>query len=152
MEIIHIFAMSKTGCIGDKGTLPWRCKADLQHFKETTMGEVVIMGRKTYESLPVKLKGRDVIVITRQNLNATILAKDGYVLVNSFEAALEYAKEWLHRDRVFVAGGGEIYRLTADRATKILMSVIDVEVMGDTMLDWKYPDGIEVVQLPFKPD
>jgi len=127
MTIISlVYAQSKNGIIGRNGGLPWHISSDLKRFKAITMGKPVIMGRKTWDSLPKKpLPGRHNIVITRQK---TFMA-EGATVVESADAALAAAGE---APEVCVIGGGEIFDLFLDRANRIYLTEIDAEVDGDT--------------------
>ena len=104
-ELHLIVAIADDGAIGIKGDMPWgrNLPADLRHFKETTMGHPIMMGRKTYESLPKRpLPGRTNIVVTR---NSEYQA-EGAAVVHSLEEALEYESG----EKLFLIGGGELYR------------------------------------------
>lgn len=121
-----IFAMSKNGIIGNQGQLPWYIPEDLRHFKNTTMGSTVIMGRKTWQSIEDKYKpltGRDNIVLTTQkNFDAP-----GATVVNSFDEALAAA----HPDKpIWVIGGGEIYRLALPFVDTLSITEVDVIIEG----------------------
>ena len=87
MYISLIVAVAENGVIGRNGELPWHIPADLKHFKSTTMGKPLIMGRKTFESIGKPLPGRTMIVITRRS----DYAPDGAIITNSWAAALEAA-------------------------------------------------------------
>jgi dihydrofolate reductase len=113
--------------IGHNNTLPWHLPEDLAHFKATTLGQPVIMGRKTWDSLPVKfrpLPGRMNIVITRQ----TDWHSDGAHVVHSVNEALQAcptdAQPW-------VIGGAELYRLAMPIATRVVVTEIDADYEGD---------------------
>jgi dihydrofolate reductase len=128
-----IVAVSRNGVIGRDGGLPWHVSSDLKRFKAMTMGKPVIMGRKTWESLPKKpLPGRRNIVITRQ----ADYAAPGADVVESAAAALELCSE---APEVAVIGGGEIYRMFWDQADRLYLTEIDVEVEGDTRLPFVDP-------------
>ncbi len=109
LELVGIVAVADNGIIGRDGEMPWHVPADLAHFKETTMGHPVIMGRVTYEgileALGEPLPGRTTIVLTSQDLetpeNAVVAASLGEAL----EAAERAARERHDADRIFVAGG-----------------------------------------------
>ena len=102
--IAMIVAVAKDGVIGADNDIPWYCPADLQHFKRTTMGAPVVMGRKTYESLKIQpLPGRRNIIISR---NANYDA-DGCEIFSSIEAAME---QLAAIDKIFIIGGAELYK------------------------------------------
>lgn len=121
-----VFAQSKNGVIGAGGGLPWHLPSDLKRFKDTTFGKPIIMGRKTWDSLPRKpLPGRQNIVITRQkNWNA-----EGADVAVTVGAALRLAGDV---PEVCVIGGGEIYHLFMAIADRIYLTEVDVTVAGDT--------------------
>ena len=104
-----IVAKSKNGVIGVDNKLPWNLPEDLKRFKELTTNNVVIMGRKTFESLGKPLPKRTTIIITR-NLNYKV---EGCIVVNSLENAIIEARE---DDNPYILGGGEIYRQALDYA------------------------------------
>lgn len=127
-----IAAIAENGVIGHENTIPWRIPEDLKRFKEATIGKTVLMGRKTWESLPEKyrpLPGRTNVVITRQ--------KD-YRLpygVRCF-ANIEEALRLCANEEVMVIGGAEIYRQTLPFADTLLITRITQQVAGDTF----FPD------------
>ena len=110
--IIMIYACDKNNAIGKDGDLPWRQSTDLQHFKSITSGGTIVMGRKTWESLPGKLPNRRHIVLTRG------LRTD--VETATFEEIMEMAKS----QDLFVIGGGEIYELFLPHAELIHRTII----------------------------
>ena len=103
-----IAAVCDGGGIGYKGDLIWKISADMTHFKELTLGNVVIMGRKTYESIGKPLNCRDNIVVTSQDLNI-----DGVHCVRSLAAAYRLAED-LDGEKIFVIGGGQLYAEAID--------------------------------------
>lgn len=120
-----VVAVSRNGVIGRDGGLPWHISSDLKRFKEITMGKV-IMGRKTWESLPRKpLPGRRNIVITRQ----PDFAAEGAEVVANAEAAMKLCAG---SEEVAVIGGGEIYRLFWPLANRLYLTEVDLDAAGDT--------------------
>ncbi len=119
-------AVSRNGVIGRAGGLPWHISSDLKHFKAITMGKPLIMGRKTWESLPKRpLPGRQNIVITRQkNYQA-----EGAVVVADTASALAAAGKV---EEICVIGGGEIFTKFLAKADRIYLTEVDLEVEGDT--------------------
>ena len=102
-EIIIIAAVSENNVIGKDGKIPWNIKEDLQRFRKLTLNHPVIMGRKTYESLPVKpLKDRINIVLTRQK----DFNPPGIIVKNSLTDAIEFCKNY---DKVFIIGGQAVF-------------------------------------------
>lgn len=124
-----IAAMDENRVIGSDNRLPWRLPADLQHFKRLTMGKPMVMGRKTWESLPGLLPGRTHIVITA---NPTYQAA-GCLLVHSIEQALAAAGEV---DEIMVVGGANLYRQLLPRADRLYLTLVHTRVSGDA---W-FPD------------
>lgn len=139
-EIAAIWAQTKDGVIGHDGAMPWHVPEDFAHFRETTMGHPVIMGRRTWESFPAKfrpLPGRTNIVITSspQSVTATAGTEDA-VVVNSYEAAVEKAKGAEGGELIWVIGGGQLYRYALQHGqhpvTRAVVSVLELTVEGDT--------------------
>lgn len=146
-----IAAITKNNCIGKSGTLPWYIPEDIQHFKQLTMGKTVLMGRKTWESLPAKfrpLPNRKNVVITRQ--------KD-YPVPDSVEVFHTVDDAILaHADRdIMVIGGAEIYSQTIDRADTLFITHVDRVVDGDAFFPtidpgiWKETEGEDHVGFSF---
>jgi len=146
MKISIIVATDKNNVIGKDGKIPWHCSEDLKHFKNKTINQTIIMGRKTYDSIGNKpLKNRLNIVISA-SLNAKFNVKlfseeDGPFIVTSIEESLRLAQE-KNRGEVFVIGGQSIYDyfLGKDLVQKIYHSMIDIEVKnGDSR--FKYDES-----------
>ncbi len=132
MYISLIVAVAENGVIGRNGELPWHIPADLKHFKSTTMGKPLIMGRKTFESIGKPLPGRTMIVITRRS----DYAPDGAIITNSWAAALEAATSILKEsgeDEVMVIGGAEIYGIALEQADRLYLTEIYTAIDGDTV-------------------
>lgn len=114
--------MDKNGVIGKKGKLPWCFPEDLKYFKKTTMGKFVIMGKKTFLSLPSDLEGRKLIVLSRdENFNLPNVK-----VARSIEEAIS-----LVRGDVYIAGGANIYRQFINKADQMMLTVIDKSFEGD---------------------
>ncbi len=125
-EISLIVARADNGVIGREGEIPWHLPTDLRRFKRLTMGSPMIMGRKTFESLPGLLPGRRHIVISRN----PDWAEDGAELVSSREDALRAA----NAPHVWVIGGAEIYRIFLPIADRIELTEVRASPEGDTQL------------------
>jgi len=121
-----VVARATNGVIGRDGGLPWHISADLKRFKRLTTGSVMIMGRRTFESLPGLLPGRRHIVLTRDRG----WSAPGAEVVHDVEAALNLAGE----EPVSVIGGAEIFRLFLDRADRIELTEVVGEIAGDTVM------------------
>ena len=123
-----VAAISKNGIIGQGGNLPWHIPEDMVHYKKLTMGKVIVMGRKTWESIPEKyrpLSGRTNVVITSQE---GYLVPPGVQIFNSLEQALETHK---HED-VIINGGAQIYEAAMPHVHRLEITHVDQEVVGDT--------------------
>lgn len=127
MKLALIAAVARNGAIGKDNALPWRLPADLQRFRRETMGCPVVMGRKTWDSLPAAFKplpGRRNLVVTRNSA----WRADGAEALPSLEAALARVAD---AERVCVIGGGELYALALPHADELLLTEVDLEVAGD---------------------
>jgi dihydrofolate reductase len=133
-RVALVVAAARNGVIGKQGKLPWRLSSDLKFFKAITMGKPLVMGRKTWESLPKRpLPGRDNIVITRQRSYKA----PGATVVADPEAALSKAEMFARRagsDEIAVIGGGEVFSVLLPRADRIYLTEVNLEVEGDTFL------------------
>jgi dihydrofolate reductase len=120
-----IAAMAENRVIGSNNGLPWHLPADLSRFKALTMGHTVILGRRTFESIGRPLPGRRLVVLTRN----PAYAREGIAVAGSLDQALALAGE---EPEVFVAGGGEIFRLALPRIDRVYLTVVHAAVEGDT--------------------
>ena len=128
MTVSLVAAVARGGVIGRDGGIPWRLPEDMARFRELTMGHAVVMGRRTWESLPDQfrpLPGRGNVVVTR---NPDWSAR-GADRAGSVEEALDLLES---ESRVFVIGGGEIYAAALPFADELVLTEIDAEVAGDT--------------------
>ena len=129
-EIVLIYARAANGAIGNEGDLPWRLPADLKRFKALTMGKPMVMGRKTFESLPGLLPGRRHIVLSRRdNFEA-----EGVAMAGSVKDALALAAEDNDSGEVAVIGGAAIYDVFMPLAHRIELTQIHAEYEGDTFM------------------
>lgn len=126
MIISAIVAATEKGVIGKEGGIPWYLPADLTHFKRTTMGHPIIMGRKTHESIGRALPGRYNVVITHQKGYRI----EGCAVVRSLVDALKLP-EVKKANEVFIIGGEEIYMLAMPLAKRIYLTRVHVVVEGD---------------------
>ncbi|MBI5110338.1 MAG: dihydrofolate reductase [Rhodocyclales bacterium] len=129
-----IAAVAKNGVIGKDNRLPWHLPADLRHFKALTTGHAVIMGRKTWESLPEKfrpLPGRQNIVVTR----SAAYAAAGATVAGSLPDAVAAAAG----EEAFVIGGAELYQVALPLADRLQLTEIDAEFDGDTWFPARDP-------------
>ena len=125
-EIVLVVARARNGAIGMNGTLPWHIPADLRHFKQVTLGTPMIMGRKTFESLPGLLPGRRHIVLTRER----DWAVPGAEVAHSVEEAVALAGG----GRISVIGGAEIFRIFMPLADAVELTEIHTNMEGDTFM------------------
>ncbi len=132
MEKIIIAAMDEENAIGKNGEIPWHYPEDLKHFKEKTTNHSVLMGRKTYESLPEDfrpLPNRENIVLTRSNPELDESVK----VVNSLKEAYRKAES----EKLFIAGGASVYEQTLEKAERMILTRIPGKHDGDTFFpDW----------------
>jgi len=129
MEKIIIVAVSENNVIGKDGDIPWHIPEDLKHFKEKTTGHAVIMGRKTFESLPEDyrpLPDRKNIVLTRSGLQEK---PEKVVEVESFEKAYKEAEKF--SEKAFIIGGASIYEQVMEDADKLVLTRIHEEYEGN---------------------
>ena len=127
MKLHLIYARARNGVIGANNQLPWHLPEDLAHFKRTTLGQPVIMGRKTWDSLPPRfrpLPGRLNIVVTRQ----TEWQAEGAVRAGSIEDAMRQCPD---AAEAWVIGGAEIYAQAAPLATSAVVTEIEQDFEGD---------------------
>jgi dihydrofolate reductase len=134
MTVSLIVAVSSNGVIGRDGDLPWHLPADLRHFKRTTMGHHLIIGRATWDEVGRPLPGRTMVVVTR---NRDFTAED-VLVANSVEEALALVGD---DAEPFIGGGAEIYRraLGEDRVDRIYLTRVHAHIEGDTYfptVDW----------------
>jgi len=126
-SVVAIAAYARNRVIGAGPEIPWRISADFRRFRRVTDGHVLIMGRKTYESIGRPLPGRHTIVVTRN----PDWAVDGVRTARSVESAIELARQLHPESTVFIAGGGEIYRAAWDRTEYLDVTEVDAEPAGD---------------------
>jgi dihydrofolate reductase len=131
IQYIIIAAVSLNGVMGRNGKLPWFLPGDLQHFKKMTEGHPIVMGRKTCEGFKRPLPGRDNLVLSKSQSH-----REGF----QFFTSLDSIESWCqknNKNKVFIIGGAEIYRLYLPKAFQMLISRVDANVEGDTY----FPEG-----------
>ena len=124
-----IAAMSLNRVIGNRNDIPWHLPEDFKWFKKTTMGHVLLMGRKTFNSIGRPLPGRDTVVLTRNP--ESIIGIPTFNSIEAFEQADEFQKR-----KVFVCGGAEIYRQTLEKCSDLFLTLVKQKIEGDTF----FPD------------
>ena len=142
MKLGLIYARARNGVIGKDGVLPWHLPEDLAHFKKVTMGAPVIMGRKTWESLPPRfrpLPGRRNLVVTRQ----PAWSAAGAETVGSLEEAVARCEPAQH---AWVIGGADIYRQAVPLAQIAEVTEIDAEIEGDAYAPELGADWLELAR------
>ena len=134
MRIIIISAISQNGVIGKaNGEMPWHDKEEFQHFKKTTLGFPVIMGRKTFETLGKPLKGRENIIVTR-NKDFKVNF-DETKTFHSLDEAINYC-ESKNTAKAFIIGGGQIYKQAISKADELILSFMKFVAEGEV----KFPE------------
>lgn len=159
--VTHILARDLTGAIGNANGIPWKCSADMKHFRKHTTGKVCIVGRKTYESFPKELPNRHFVILTKdQNYSDKLKDRHKSYSVTSLSEALHVADKLITKhnlpSEIMVIGGAELYRATAPYTDKLLLSTIFTEVEeADTYVDFnafQYSWNLEVEAFLFKVD
>jgi dihydrofolate reductase len=132
IQFVHVAAVAENGVIGRAGTLPWRLKSDMQHFRCLTMGKPLVMGRRTYLSLSRKpLPGRTNVVVSRDRT----FAAPGVVVAATLDAALAVARgDALRRggDEIMVIGGSDVFRQTMAMADRLEITLVHMRPQGDS--------------------
>jgi len=150
MKLSLIVALSENGAIGNNGGLPWHLSADLRRFKRLTMGHVMLMGRKTWESIGRPLPGRTSIVISRQRDYRS--GFDGVPVVVSLDNALAEARNVVDETaEVFVIGGARVYEMVFPRVDRLQLTRVHAEVDGDVFfptVNWDEWHLVEEEQHP----
>lgn len=149
MKLSAIAAMAENRVIGKDNALIWHLPADLKHFKAVTMGSPLVMGRKSFESLPGVLPGRPHIVVSRsqhsydhENVHGAQGLEDG------ISQARTIAQE-TGADEIFIAGGGEIYTQTLDQIERLYLTLVHADYEGDAYfpkMNWSHWDVIDVAE------
>ena len=153
MTVTLIAAVARNGVIGADGGIPWHLPEDFAHFKATTLGHTLVMGRATFDSIGRPLPGRTTIVLTRD----PGWTADGVLTARDLEEALALAE-----GDVYVAGGATVYAAALPYADEQLLSEVDLEPDGDTFypefdeeqwpeLSREHHDGFDVVRRVRKP-
>src|SRR5690606_24921973 len=130
LKISIIVAKAQNNVIGKDNQLVWKLSGDLQHFKKTTLGHHVIMGRKTFESMGKPLPGRTSIVITR---NPGYQVPTPHHVVHSLEEALEITQQ-KGLEQVFILGGAEIFKLALPLTDEMIITLVYDSHEGDTFV------------------
>jgi dihydrofolate reductase len=144
-----IAAIGKNRELGKNGKIPWHISEDFKRFKQVTSGHPVIMGRKTWETLPIKpLPGRYNVVVTRDpefTINGSKSGKD-FIIAASLQEAIGSASIVVGSDEIFIIGGGQIYQQAISLADKLYLTVIDRTFDADTF----FPDYSDFKKVVFE--
>lgn len=135
--IALVVARARNGVIGRDGDLPWRLRSDLQRFKAITIGKPCIMGRKTWESLPLRpLPGRLNVVLTRDEGWGEDGQARGALVCRTLDEAIEIAREQAQDDgvgEICVIGGAGLFEAALPRAKRLYVTEVEVEADGDVL-------------------
>ncbi len=123
--MIAIAAMARNRAIGHEGRIPWRLPKDLKFFKRTTLRHIVVMGRKTYDSIGKPLPGRENIVLSRHPLEIPGIRR---------AASIDEIVEPSDGRKIYVIGGAEIYRALLPRCSEVLLTLVKLTPPADTFL------------------
>jgi dihydrofolate reductase len=144
LPLTLVVAVARNGALGLRNTIPWRAPSDLKRFKEITWGRVLVMGRKTYESIGKPLPGRETVVVTRDPAFLRDSAPEHLHVAHDFDAALELAEtvaRKMHTAEIIIAGGAELYRQSLLRAKFLRLTQVDCAPEADTFfpeIDWSH--------------
>ncbi len=144
LQVVQVVAMDRQRCIGVNNQLPWHLPDDLKHFKATTQGGVMLLGRKNFDSIGRALPNRVSWVLTRD----TAWQADGVKVARSLEQLLDGAAadaKALGQNQIFVIGGAELYRQTLEISDRLEVSHVDLSVTGDVFYP-EIPAVFQVVQ------
>ena len=150
MIISHVVALSNNNVIGVDNNLPWNLKTDLSHFKEYTTNKVIVMGRKTYESIGRPLPNRLNYVVSQ-----TINHIAGAFVFDSIESAIKNARDYCKEnglDEVVIIGGGFLFRDTLPITNRLVLTKVNCEIEGDVfypeidLSDWVEKDSRDIIK------
>ncbi|KEO72476.1 dihydrofolate reductase [Anditalea andensis] len=144
MKISLIVAKAQNNVIGKDNSLVWKLSADLRHFKSTTTGHHLIMGRKTFESTEKPLPNRTSVVITR---NKKYTVPDGHHVVTDLKEAIAICKK-KQLEKIFISGGGEIYKMALPLVDEMIITEVNAQPDGDTYfpeINWSEWDIVSSV-------
>jgi dihydrofolate reductase len=143
MAIIGIVAIDRNLAIGKDGKLPWHYSADLKFFKETTIGNTVVMGRRTWLTLKGPLKDRTNVVLSR---DPTITSNDSIIVMRDVDSVIELSKK--HDAHLFVIGGAKVYEAFLPHIQRWVVTEVPLSVEGaDTFMPANFLEGFEMFEL-----
>jgi dihydrofolate reductase len=141
--IIGIVAIDRNLAIGKGGSLPWHYSADLKFFKETTTGNIVVMGRKTWLSLKGPLKNRQNIVLSREQ---NIASNDSMMVMSDIDSVLDFARQ--QDEHLFVIGGAKLYQSFTPHIQRWIVTEVPLIVEdADTFMPADFLDGFELYEM-----
>lgn len=140
-----IAAMSENRVIGDSGKIPWHLPEDFKWFRQATLGHILVMGRKTFQSIGRPLPGRETLILSRHGFTA-----QGTSTITSVEALEQRVKD--DPREVFVAGGAEIYSLLLSRCSDLFLTRVKRTVSGDAFFPNFESDFVPVATVMETPD
>lgn len=138
-KISIICAVAENRAIGKNNQLLWHIKEDFKHFKDITLGHVIVMGEKTYDSIGKPLPNRTTIVLT----NNPEFDVEGVIVARSFDEVFTKARE-IEKEEIFICGGGSVYAQTIDLADKLYLTIVKGNFEADTFFP-EYPQFTKVV-------
>ncbi len=143
MAIIGIVAVDRNLAIGKGGKLPWHYSADMKFFKKTTIGNTVVMGRRTWLTLKGPLPDRQNIVLSRDR---NLAASDSLIVMSDVESVLDFARK--QEGHLFVIGGAKVYELFLPHIQRWIVTEVPLVVEGaDTFMPSNFLDGFELYEL-----
>ena len=143
MSIIGIVAVDRNLAIGKGGKLPWHYSADMKFFKETTVGNTVVMGRRTWLTLKGPLKDRQNIVLSR---GGDSQSSDSVIVMRDVDAVLGFARQ--QEGHLFVIGGAKVYEAFLPHIKRWIVTEVPLSVEGaDTFMPAGFLDGFEMYEL-----
>lgn len=141
--IIGIVAIDRNLAIGKDGQLPWHYSADLKFFKETTIGNIVVMGRRTWLTLKGPLKDRTNIVLSR---DPKVTQRDSEIVMRDVDAVIEFAEK--QDADLFIIGGARVYEAFLTKIQRWVVTEVPLSVEGaDTFMPANFLEGFEVYEL-----
>lgn len=141
--IVGIVAIDRNLAIGKGGSLPWHYSADLKFFKETTIGSIVVMGRKTWLSLKGPLKNRQNIVLSREQ---DVASNDSVLVMRDIDSALDFARQ--HDEYLFVIGGAKLYQSFMPHIQRWIVTEVPLSIEdADTFMPSDFLDGFEMYEM-----
>ncbi|MBV1706117.1 MAG: dihydrofolate reductase [Hyphomicrobiales bacterium] len=127
-----VAAVARNGVMGRDGGLPWHLPGDLQHFRRTTWGHPMLMGRRTFQSIGRALPGRETVVLTRDEGFTAAGVHVAHDLAGALAQAAVLAGK-MGVDQIMLVGGGELYHALIERASRLIITEVDADVSGDVM-------------------